>query len=112
MAERVGFEPTVRKAYDGFQDRSVMTASVSLRFFAESIIWLLKDTITIMIFCQGLFKKFFIAEKAYTFLRRKANTGLPQCTAAPTMMQLFFCGRSYEITSKAGFVKNRRLWKV
>ena len=31
MAERVGFEPTVRRTYDGFQDRSVMTTSVSLR---------------------------------------------------------------------------------
>ncbi len=30
MAERVGFEPTVRRTYDGFQDRSVMTTSVSL----------------------------------------------------------------------------------
>ena len=31
MAERVGFEPTVPGGYDGFQDRSVMTTSVSLR---------------------------------------------------------------------------------
>ena len=31
VAERVGFEPTVRRTYDGFQDRSVMTTSVSLR---------------------------------------------------------------------------------
>ena len=30
MAERVGFEPTVPVRYDGFQDRSVMTTSVSL----------------------------------------------------------------------------------
>ena len=27
----MGFEPTVRRTYDGFQDRSVMTTSVSLR---------------------------------------------------------------------------------
>ena len=27
----MGFEPTVPVRYDGFQDRSVMTASVSLR---------------------------------------------------------------------------------
>ena len=34
MAERVGFEPTVPVRYDGFQDRSVMTTSVSLRLSA------------------------------------------------------------------------------
>ena len=31
LAERVGFEPTVPVGDDGFQDRSVMTTSVSLR---------------------------------------------------------------------------------
>ena len=38
MAERVGFEPTVPGGYDGFQYRSVMTTSVSLRKFAKCML--------------------------------------------------------------------------
>ena len=38
MAERVGFEPTVPVRYDGFQDRSVMTTSVSLRKLLQYVI--------------------------------------------------------------------------
>ena len=61
MAERVGFEPTVRRTYDGFQDRSVMTTSVSLRI----CLMILPHRIRIV---KSFFEKIFILVLYFYFV--------------------------------------------
>ena len=69
MAERVGFEPTVRRTYDGFQDRSVMTTSVSLRI-CLSILSQMKSVVNSF---SEFFSAYFSTALMYTTVYKKID---------------------------------------
>ena len=93
MAERVGFEPTVRRTYDGFQDRSVMTTSVSLRI-CLNILSQLKANV------NSFLKNFSL----YLAVFKSATTVSKKTTFLP-ILSLFYT----EITLRYYFVHTSQL---